>query len=246
MANAQQVAAIFLTLFNRVVDSPTSSKWQKEGEYGQKLINTILETSEGFEIRDMWKPQPVDPQSFDPLPFVQRVYKNALGKTNDTAGMNWWVEQIKTQGWSQAQFVTKFLEVVDHYRTGLFPSNEEEVKAVKLMDTKIALSVFASGNISKEILIPSTLTFGNGLKEISADNDENMQKISTEIQKQILDIKNNQGSIGGSGGQTPAAPSSSIDAEKKSRMAESSDDQADSNPLGLMGVNTPTDTGAIA
>lgn len=243
MANTQQVAAIFLTLFNRVIDAPTSSKWQKEGEYGQGLINAILETPEGFEIRDMWKPQPLDPQSFDPLPFIQRVYKNALGKTNDTAGMNWWVEQVKTQGWSQAQFVTKFLEVVDHYRMGLLPSNEEEVKAVKLMDAKVALSVIAAGNLSKEVLVTSMLTFGSGLKELSADNAENMDKTFAEIQQQINDIKNTQGSIGG--GARQASSLGIAGTEGKSRMADS-DNHSDSNPLNLTGVHTPTDTGAIA
>ncbi len=116
--NAQEVTletkitGLYVAFFNRAADEGGLTYWTNKGNNSSNQSNVLKELAEGFAQH----------ASFDRAyghlgnqSFVEAVYKNALGREGDTAGINYWTSRLNLSQndpnyLSRSDFVSVFVE----------------------------------------------------------------------------------------------------------------------------------------
>ena len=120
MATANQVSQLFVALYNRAIDATTAQKYAGQA-YNAQLVNNIIADNGGVTETGR--------------AFIERLYKNALGKTpsDDLDGITYWTNQAEgkvfnettgtheatasQQPWSRGDTVLRFLSSVNAWST---------------------------------------------------------------------------------------------------------------------------------
>lgn len=101
MATANQVSQLFVALYNRAIDGVTAQQYGGRA-YNQSFISEVIGLTPN--LRTMTNQE-----------FVELVYKNALGKDNnsDKAGIDYWVTQANTNNWRREQLTDNLLRSIN-------------------------------------------------------------------------------------------------------------------------------------
>lgn len=157
MATANQLSQLYVSLFNRAVDSGVVSTYSNQA-YGTGLMTNII--TDG------------DLNKLSTSDFVKLLYKNALNKdmNSDANGINFWINTSNTNNWSKAQLLSAFLDEVDLYVNDRKTNPTETDKAgVQVFRAKIGISDDAATKVSSNTPV-TELTFGQGLPNVTAAN----------------------------------------------------------------------------
>ncbi|MDE6978586.1 MAG: DUF4214 domain-containing protein, partial [Helicobacter sp.] len=121
--------------------------------------------------------------------FVELVYKNALGKDNnsDKAGIDYWVEQANTNNWRREQLTDNLLRSINAWAdqnadtTNLTPDQITLAsQGATVFRTKVAIAEQAATTVGGQA-DAYALTFGSGLEEVTILNYSTARENNNKI-----------------------------------------------------------------
>lgn len=175
MATANQVSQLFVALYNRAIDGVTAQQYSGRA-YNQSFISEVIGLTPN--LRTMTNQE-----------FVELVYKNALGKDNnsDKAGIDYWVSQANTNNWRREQLTDNLLRSINAWAdqnadtTGLSPDQITLAsQGATVFRTKVAIAEQAATTVGGQA-DAYALTFGSGLEEVTILNYNTTRENNTKI-----------------------------------------------------------------
>ncbi|MDE7173148.1 MAG: DUF4214 domain-containing protein, partial [Helicobacter sp.] len=158
MATANQVSQLFVALYNRAIDGVTAQQYGGRA-YNQGFISEVIGLTPN--LRTMTNQE-----------FVELVYKNALGKDNnsDKEGIDYWVSQANENNWRREELTDNLLKSINAWAdqnadtTGL---TQEQItlasQGATVFRTKVAIAEQAATTVGGQA-DTYALTFGSGLE----------------------------------------------------------------------------------
>jgi hypothetical protein len=89
-SNAAQAYRIYKAVFDREPDSAGLGYWVARMDKGMDLIEVAARFIDSPEFRDLYG------SNVSSADFLTKVYSNVLERTPDEAGLNWWVNEMRT------------------------------------------------------------------------------------------------------------------------------------------------------
>ncbi|MDE7255375.1 MAG: DUF4214 domain-containing protein, partial [Helicobacter sp.] len=175
MATANQVSQLFVALYNRAIDGVTAQQYGGRA-YNQGFISEVIGLTPN--LRTMTNQE-----------FVELVYKNALGKDNnsDKAGIDYWVSQANENNWRREQLTDNLLRSINAWAdqnadtTGL---TQEQItlasQGATVFRTKVAIAEQAATTVGGQA-DTYALTFGSGLEDVTILNYNTTRENNTKI-----------------------------------------------------------------
>ena len=103
----QKIAGLYVAYFNRAPDQIGINYWTQRAKEANDSSETLKELSAGFSQH------PVFISAYNALDnraFVEKIYKNSLGKVGDEEGIVYWTK-ILNEGKSRSDMVSEFIEI---------------------------------------------------------------------------------------------------------------------------------------
>lgn len=175
MATANQVSQLFVALYNRAIDGVTAQQYGGRA-YNQGFISEVIGLVPN--LRTMTNQE-----------FVELVYKNALGKDNnsDKAGIDYWVSQANDNNWRREQLTDNLLRSINAWAdqnadtTNLTPDQITLAsQGATVFRTKVAIAEQAATTVGGQA-DDYALTFGSGLEEVTFLNYNTARENNTKI-----------------------------------------------------------------
>ena len=179
MATANQVSQLFVALYNRAIDGVTAQTYAGRS-YNQSFISEVIGLTPN--LRTMTNQE-----------FVELVYKNALGKDNnsDKEGIDYWVSQANENNWRREQLTDNLLRSINAWAdqnadtTGL---SQEKItlasQGATVFRTKVAIAEQAATTVGGQA-DTYALTFGSGLEDVTINNYNTTRENNSKILQAI-------------------------------------------------------------
>ena len=106
--NAGQTYRLYQAAFKRTPDKAGLSGWINAIDNGLNLSSVANSFIQSAEFKSLYGSNPTDSQ------FVTLLYTNALNRTADTAGLNYWVGQLSSGAQTRAQALIGFSESTEN------------------------------------------------------------------------------------------------------------------------------------
>ena len=106
--NAGQTYRLYQAAFKRTPDKAGLSGWINAIDNGMSLASVANSFIQSAEFKSLYGANSTDSQ------FVTLLYTNALNRTADTAGLNYWVGQLSSGAQTRAQTLTGFSESTEN------------------------------------------------------------------------------------------------------------------------------------
>lgn len=87
---AGQAYRIYKAAFNRTPDPGGLGYWIRQMDEGMDVVSVAARFIDSAEFKSVYGETPTSAE------FLTKVYRNVLTRTPDTAGLEWWVNEIKT------------------------------------------------------------------------------------------------------------------------------------------------------
>jgi len=116
----EEISGLYLTTIGRAADSAGVAYWTNQVMTGQMNV---------AEVGQSFFDQPEVQEKYDGLDttaFVSAVYENVLGRTADTDGLTYWVDQLNSGAFSQ----DRFIEAINNGATGDDATRLDNMKIV--------------------------------------------------------------------------------------------------------------------
>ena len=105
-----KITGLYAAYFNRAPDLQGLNYWKHRGETAQGngiAVSTVLKNlSEGFALHPTFIATYGD---MDDMSFVEEIYRNALGRDGERAGITYWTTQLEN-GTSRSDMVATFVD----------------------------------------------------------------------------------------------------------------------------------------
>jgi hypothetical protein len=88
--NAGQAYRIYKAAFDRAPDTGGLGYWIAQMDQGMGVVEVAARFIDSSEFRELYGQNPSNAE------FLTKVYSNVLDRTPDTAGLDWWVNEMKT------------------------------------------------------------------------------------------------------------------------------------------------------
>lgn len=138
----EDVAKLYVTVFNRAGEKSGNDYWQKTGLSQIETIEKMLETTDSKEYFG---------SSLDTdQAFIEHIYQNTLNKTysDDPSGIEYWVKQLEKS--SRAEVVSKLIDAIDSYapnQNNYNPNDLSTVEAYSQFNNRVEVSLYAAENL---------------------------------------------------------------------------------------------------
>ena len=106
--NAGQTYRLYQAAFKRTPDKAGLSGWINAIDNGMSLASVANSFIQSAEFKSLYGVNPTDSQ------LVTLLYTNALNRTADTAGLNYWVGQLSNGAQTRAQALIGFSESTEN------------------------------------------------------------------------------------------------------------------------------------
>jgi hypothetical protein len=85
-----QAYRIYKAVFDRTPDGGGLGYWIAQMDKGMDVVAVAARFIDSSEFRSIYGQNPTDAE------FLTKVYSNVLARTPDAAGLDWWVNEMKT------------------------------------------------------------------------------------------------------------------------------------------------------
>jgi hypothetical protein len=106
--NAGQTYRLYQAAFNRTPDKDGLSGWVKGVDSGMTMLKVAAAFIESGEFKTLYGNSPTD------TAFVNLLYTNALHRTADAGGLEYWVNQLSSHSQSREQALLGFSESAEN------------------------------------------------------------------------------------------------------------------------------------
>jgi hypothetical protein len=106
--NAGQTYRLYQAAFNRTPDKAGLSGWINGVDAGMSMLTVAAEFIKSNEFKALYGAAPTDAE------FVNLLYTNALHRTADAGGLEYWVGQLSSHAQSREQVLFGFSESVEN------------------------------------------------------------------------------------------------------------------------------------
>ena len=130
--NAGQAYRIYKAAFDRTPDSGGLGYWIAQMDKGMGVVEVAARFVDSSEFRELYGQNPSNAE------FLTKVYSNVLVRTPDTAGLEWWVNEMNnnpTKSWQKV--LADFSE-----------SSENQANVASLIAKGIPYDPWLGGNLS--------------------------------------------------------------------------------------------------
>ncbi|MEH1831466.1 MAG: DUF4214 domain-containing protein [Nostoc sp.] len=100
-ADINSITQLYVTYLNRAPDPSGLNYWLGQANQGISLETIAADFGETQEAKNKYS-YLAFPNTSDPTAFVNLIYLNAFGQNAEQAGLDYWVNQLQTQGSSIA------------------------------------------------------------------------------------------------------------------------------------------------
>ncbi|MEH2248741.1 DUF4214 domain-containing protein [Nostoc sp.] len=216
-ANINSITQLYVTYFNRAPDLFGLNYWLGQANQGISLETIAANFGETQEAKNKYS-YLAFPNISDPTVFVNSVYLNAFGRNAEQAGLDFWVNQLKTQGSGAAStFILTLTQnalngdkialqnkvsIATHFTNGLLNNNIISPPPQAFTDSTTILNTITSD--------PASVTAGNTTVDtkiagyISAATVGTYTALTTSPADNLVGTTVNDTFIGGVDATTPA------------------------------------------
>ena len=106
--NAGQTYRLYQAAFNRTPDKAGLSGWVKGVDQGLSMLKVAAAFIDSGEFKALYGNSPTDSV------FVNLLYTNALHRTADAGGLDYWVNQLSSHAQSREQALLGFAESAEN------------------------------------------------------------------------------------------------------------------------------------
>jgi hypothetical protein len=99
-ADINSIHGLYVTYFGRAADPTGLQFWVNQAKQGVSLENIATGFAGAQETKSKY-PYLAFPDISDPTEFVKSIYRNAFSREAETAGLDFWVNRLKTSGTAQ-------------------------------------------------------------------------------------------------------------------------------------------------
>ncbi|MEH2425591.1 MAG: DUF4214 domain-containing protein [Nostoc sp.] len=216
-ADINSITQLYVTYFNRAPDLSGLNYWLGQANQGISLETIATNFGETQEAKNKYS-YLAFPNISDPTVFVNSIYLNAFGRNAEQAGLDFWVNQLKTQGSGAAStFILTLTQnalngdktalqnkvsIATHFTNGLLNNNIISPPPQAFTDSTTILNTITSD--------PASVTAGNTAVDtkitgyISAATVGTYTALTTSPADNLVGTTVNDTFVGGVDATTPA------------------------------------------
>ncbi|MEH2421700.1 MAG: DUF4214 domain-containing protein [Nostoc sp.] len=148
-ADINSITQLYVTYLNRAPDPSGLDYWLGQANQGISLETIAADFGETQEAKNEYS-YLAFPNTSDPTAFVNLIYLNAFGRNAEQAGLDFWVNQLKTQGSGIAS-------------TFIFTLTQNALNDDKIaLQNKVSIATqFTNGLLSNNIKSPTSEIFAD-------------------------------------------------------------------------------------